>query len=128
MGLNERRRQKEIIDTTVPEREAELKEITGKAITYTIEWDGFETIEEMDQLANRIFVEISEGFQRICRDEMGKEAVAEKINTILIRDVESSDWLNTATIEDGTLTFEWNFGGGSYFSGDMIEERVSNFL
>lgn len=40
MGLNEKRKMKEIQDTALPERTRELLEITGSLIAYDIDWPG----------------------------------------------------------------------------------------
>ena len=42
MGLEERRKIKELQDTTFPERTQELKEITGADIAYDIDWDRYD--------------------------------------------------------------------------------------
>ena len=39
MGLNERRKIKELQETTLPERVKEIEEICGKAVSYEVDWD-----------------------------------------------------------------------------------------
>jgi hypothetical protein len=39
MGLNERRKMKELQEVTLPERVREIEEICGKAIPYEVDWD-----------------------------------------------------------------------------------------
>ena len=39
MGLNERRKIKELQDTTLPGRVLEIEEICGKAIPYEVDWE-----------------------------------------------------------------------------------------
>ena len=53
MGLAERRKIKELQDTTLPERTAELAEITGGSMGYEIDWDSFaDDLEGLNFLDN----------------------------------------------------------------------------
>jgi len=128
MGLNERRRQKELEETVVPKHEEELQGITGSAIKYDIAWETFETLTAMNALDQYIFNSISDGFREICIDDMGKEAVAAAITTIRLVNSDTSEWENTATLEGGIFTVEWNFDESMYFTGDMIESRLAPML
>lgn len=128
MGLNERRRQKELEETVVPKREEELQGITGSEIKYDIAWETFETLTALNWLDQYIFKNINQGFAKICTDDMGKEAIAAAINTVRLVNVDKSDWYKTANVTDGILTIEWDYDDGSYFTGDMIESRLAPML
>lgn len=128
MGLQERRRQKELEETILPKYQQELNEIVGSEVAYDIAWDTFQTMVALDWLNQYIFRNINEGFQKICIDDMGKEAVAAAIKSIRVINVDKSDWYKTAVVADGVLTIEWDCHDGSYFTGDMFEKRVSEML
>ena len=46
MGLNERRKIKELQETTLPERVKEIEEICGAPISYDVDWESFS--EDLD--------------------------------------------------------------------------------
>ena len=48
MGLNERRKIKELQETTLPERVKEIEEICGKAISYEVDWDSLADDAQQD--------------------------------------------------------------------------------
>src|SRR5215813_5357830 len=53
MGLNERRKIKELQETTLPERVKEIEEICGQAIPYEVDWDSLaEDIEALNFIDN----------------------------------------------------------------------------
>lgn len=103
MGLNERRKIKEYQDTIVPERQAELSEICGCPIAYEIEWDTFaEDLEALNFLDNLSFHRINMAFRVICTDELGREAVAESLKRIRLKNVPTRDEMSM-TFTDGLL-------------------------
>lgn len=88
MGLNERRKIKELQDTTIPERTAELKEISGGDIGYDIDWDSFsDDLEGLNFLDNLSCHRTNMALRVICSDDMGKEAVQEGLKTIKLKNV-----------------------------------------
>lgn len=100
MGLNEKRKIKELQDTTLPERTAELNEITGGNIAYDIDWDSFEEFEALNFLDNISCHRTNMALRVICSDDLGKEAVQESLKTIRLKNVKA--------VEEKSL----KFGGG----------------
>ena len=101
MGLAEKRKIKELQDTTLPEREAELLEITGSPIKYDIDWDSLSSdAEGLNFLDNLSCHRLNMALRVICSDALGKEAVAESLKTVKLK--------NVPTPADRKLTF----GGG----------------
>lgn len=101
MGLNERRKIKELQDTVLPERTAELTEITGGQIAYDIDWDSFaDDLEGLNFMDNLSCHRTNMALRVICSDELGKEAVQESLKTIKLKNVNSKDEMSI------------NFGGG----------------
>lgn len=53
MGLAEKRKIKELLETTLPERVKEIEEICGRAIPYEIDWNSLaEDAEALNYLDN----------------------------------------------------------------------------
>jgi hypothetical protein len=88
MGLNERRKVKELQDVTLPARVREIEEICGKAIPYEVDWpsiaDDAEALNFMDNLSCHRF---NMALRTICSDDMGKEAVREGLTLIRLKNV-----------------------------------------
>jgi len=88
MGLAERRKIKELTDTTIPEREKELLEITGSPIRYEIDWESLANdAEGLNFLDNLSCHRLNMALRVICTDELGKEAVREGLKTVKLRNV-----------------------------------------
>src|SRR5881394_2571868 len=78
MGLNERRKIKELQDTTLPGRVKEIEEICGKAIPYEVDWESLaDDAEALNFLDNISCHRLNMALRAICIDDMGKEAVRE---------------------------------------------------
>ncbi len=91
MGLTERRKIKELQDTVLPERTAELAEICGGGtITYDIDWDSFaDDLEGLNFLDNLSCHRTNMALRVICMDELGKEAVRESLKQIQLKNVKT---------------------------------------
>lgn len=91
MGLNERRKIKELQDTTFPERTAELSEISGGgAIAYDVDWDSFaDDLEALNFVDNLSCHRTNMALRVICSDELGKEAVREGLKTVKLKNVKT---------------------------------------
>jgi len=103
MGLNERRKTKELQETTFPARVKEIEEICGKAIPYEVDWDSL-----ADDLEGLIFIDnlschrLNMALRTICTDEMGKEAVREGLRLIKLKNVKGKSEMRMR-FEDGVL-------------------------
>ena len=67
MGLNERRKIKELQDVTLPARVLEIQEICGKAIPYEVDWDSLPSVidyEALERIARAKGVETDEAALR----------------------------------------------------------------
>lgn len=101
MGLEERRKIKELKEVTLPDREKELVEITGSPIRYDVDWDSLsDDLEGLRFLDNLSCHRLNMALRVICMDELGKEAVAEGLKTVKLKNVKSKDDVKIA------------FGGG----------------
>jgi len=88
MGLNERRKVKELQDTVLPGRVKEIEEICGKGIPYEVDWasisDDAEALNYMDNLSCH---RLNMALRGICTDDMGKEAVRDGLKLIRLKNV-----------------------------------------
>jgi len=80
MGLNERRKIKELQDTTFPGRVKEIEEICGKAIPYEVDW--LSLADDLDGLNFISCHRLNMALRVICQDDLGKQAVQEGLKLI----------------------------------------------
>lgn len=124
MGLEERRKIKELQDITIPERTAELAEITGGAISYHIDWDSFaDDLEGLNFMDNLACHRINMALRVICSDDLGKEAVVDAVKSIALRNTkDASD--RSMSLEGGTFAMQYPFAmrTDAYFSDGEIRE------
>src|ERR1043165_3668403 len=88
MGLNERRKIKELQDTTLPERVKEIEEICGVAIPYEVDWDSLaDDMEGLNFIDNMSCHRVNMALRSICLDDMGKQAIHEGLKKIILKNV-----------------------------------------
>ena len=103
MGLMERRKIKELQETTLPERVTEIQEICGKAIPYEVDWESLaDDLEELNFMDNLSCHRLNMALRTICLDEMGKEAVREGLTLIKLKNVKDKAQMQM-TFEGGVL-------------------------
>src|SRR3954469_17578713 len=92
MGLNERRKIKELQDTTLPERVKEIAEICGQPVRYEVDWESLaDDAEGLNFLDNISCHRLNMALRTICTDDMGKEAVRDGLRLIRLKNVKSKD-------------------------------------
>ena len=126
MGLIEKRKLKELQDTVVPARTAELAEITGVTIQYDIKWDSLgDDIEALNFFDNLAFHRINMAFRMICIDDMSREAVQEGVHTISLENVkDKAD--NSISFAGGVL--EMRCAYGQRLDGVIQEYEIKKIL
>jgi hypothetical protein len=103
MGLNERRKIKELQETTLPDRVREIEEICGKAIPYEVDWDSLaDDAEGLNFLDNLSCHRLNMALRVICMDDMGKEAVREGLHLIRLQNAKDKAGMHM-TFKDGVL-------------------------
>ncbi len=130
MGLEERRKIKELQDVTIPERTGELAEITGGSIQYDIDWDSFaEDAEGLNFMDNLACHRINMALRVICSDDLGKEAVRDAVKTIKLSN--SKDMTDRSmSLESGTFSMRYPFAmrTDGYYSDNEIREFLMQKL
>ena len=85
---NERRKIKELQDTTLPGRVKEIEEICGKPIPYEVDWESLaDDAEGLNFFDNISCHRLNMALRAICLDDMGKEAVRDSLNLIKLKNV-----------------------------------------
>ena len=86
MGLNERRKIKELQETILPGRVKEIEEICGKAIPYEVDWDSLaDDLEALNFVDNISCHRLNMALRMICQDDLGKEAVRDGLTLIRLK-------------------------------------------
>ncbi len=130
MGLTERRLIKELQDTTLPERERELLEITGAPIRYDVDWDSLANdAAGLNFLDNLSCHRLNMALRVICSDAMGREAVAESLKTVKLRNVATPEE-RLLKFGDGVLEMHcaYALGTAGYHSDSEIRDELMRGL
>jgi hypothetical protein len=130
MNMLERRKMKEVLEVSIPEREAEIVEIVGTLIRYEVDEDSFSgDIEGMNFVDNISGLRLSMALRVICADELGKEAVRDGLKLIRLSSViDESD--KKLEFVDGVLfmTCAYSKGLSGAFSDGEIRTVLENGL
>ncbi len=103
MGMQQRRKIKELQEITLPERVKEIEEICGKPIPYEVDWESLaEDLQGLNFLDNLSCHRLNMALRTICIDETGKEAVREGLTLIKLKNVGTKADMRQ-TFENGTL-------------------------
>ena len=103
MGLNERRKIKELQDVTFPGRVKEIEEICGKAIPYEVDWTSLaDDAEGLNFIDNLSCHRLNMALRVICQDAMGKDAVKDGLKLIKLKNVKDKAAMKM-TFEGGVL-------------------------
>jgi len=88
MGLNERRKIKELQEVTLPGRVKEIEEICGRAIPYEVDWDSLaDDAEALNFMDNLSCHRLNMALRTICIDDMGRQAVRDGLKLVKLRNV-----------------------------------------
>jgi hypothetical protein len=124
MGLNERRKIKELQDTTLPGRVREIEEICGKPIPYEVAWESLaDDLEGLNFLDNLSCHRLNMALRTICMDDMGKAAVRDGLRLIRLTNVKDKAAMQIS-FTDGVLDMRCAYAlgtSGMYGDGEIRE-------
>jgi len=126
MGLNERRKIKDLQDTTFPGRVKEIEEICGKPIPYDVDWNSLaDDLEALNFIDNISCHRLNMALRVICQDDMGKEAVREGLKLIKLKNVKDKKDMKI-TFTGGTLEMHCAYAQRTdgMFSDNEIRELL----
>lgn len=124
MGLNERRKIKELQDTTIPDRVKEIEEICGKAIPYEVDWDSLaDDMEGLNFIDNISCHRLNMALRTICMDDMGRAAVCDGLRLIKLKNVKDKADMKMS-FDDGLLEMHCAYAlrtDGMYGDRQIVE-------
>jgi hypothetical protein len=130
MGLNERRKVKELQETVLPGRVKEIEEICGKGIPYEVDWssiqDDYNALNFLDNISCH---RLNMALRMICMDDLGKEAVREGLKTVKLKNV-AEIGAKKLSFEGGVLEMQCAYAQGlsGAFSDGEIRELLTKKL
>jgi hypothetical protein len=130
MGLNERRKIKELQDTVIPGRVKDIEEICGKAIPYEIDWDSLaDDLEGLTFLDNLSCHRLNMALRMICQDDLGKQAVRDGLKLVKLKNVKDKSAMKMA-FENGVLEMHCAYAQKTdgMFGDNQIRELLINKL
>ena len=130
MGLEERRRIKELQDVTIPGRLKEIEEITGAHIPYDIDWSTFaDDAPGLNFLDNVSCHRLNMALRVICSDALGKDAVKDGLKSIKIQNIKDKS-AKKLTFDAGILTMQCAYASGldGAFSDNEIRAELMKKL
>ena len=130
MGLAERRKIKELQETTFPGRVREIEEICGKEIPYEVDWDSLaDDAEGLNFIDNISCHRLNMALRVICQDDLGKEAVREGLRLIKLKNVKDKSAMSI-TFDGGVLEMHCAYAQRTdgMFSDNQIREVLMQKL
>ncbi len=129
MGLIEMRTTERLQSQTLPKYQDELRQITGSALTYNVDWDSFaHDINAMENLEENCLKPLNEIFRGITKDAIGKEAVAKSIKEIHLSQSEGAN-IQQFALTSGALVLPWDWSGWpKSFYPDTVQEKIESLL
>jgi hypothetical protein len=130
MGLNERRKIKELQDVTFPGRVKEIEEICGAPIPYEVDWDSLaDDPEGLNYIDNISCHRLNMALRVICQDDMGKQAVREGLKLVRLRNVKDAA-SRTISFAGGVLEMHCVYaqGASAMFSDGEIRQLLEKGL
>ncbi len=130
MGLAEKRLAEEIKTDKLPAFESKLNDKAGYPIKVNIDWASFTAFDQYPLSRLDIVFDDIEGFvKKICQDDMGKEALKEKMSTIQITNSDKREDLKME-LKDSTFSLNFQLAGETFSSytdsqmADYVEKQL----
>ena len=130
MGLNERRKIKELQDVTFPGRVKEIEEICGKAIPYEVDWESLaDDAEGLNFIDNLSCHRLNMALRVICQDDLGKQAVRDGLRLVKLKNVRDKSAMKM-TFDNGVLEMHCAYAQRTdgMFGDNQIRELLTNKL
>ena len=126
MGLAEKRLAESIKVEKLPQFEAKLKDKAGYDIKIDIDWNTFTAYNEYPlSRLDIIFDDLESFVKKICTDDMGKEALQEKMTTIHLTNTENNDEVKME-LKDKTLFLTVQLVQSSFSS--QTDSQIASYV
>ena len=126
MGLAEKRLAESIKVEKLPQFEAKLKDKAGYDIKVDIDWNTFTAYDEYPlSRLDIVFDDLESFVKKICNDDMGKEALQEKLKTIHLTNTENNDEVKME-LKDNTLHLTVQLVQSSFSS--QTDSQIASYV
>lgn len=127
MGLAEKRLAESIKANELPAFQTKINEIAGYELKIEVDWDTFTAYDEnpLNRLVSVMFETIEFVISKICVDEMGKEALKEKLNTIHLINTDDFDSMK---MELKDKEFYLTFQLAAYSYGSLPDSEILKYV
>jgi hypothetical protein len=126
MGLAEKRTAESIKIEKLPAFEAKLKDKAGYDIKVDINWDTFTAYDKYPlSRLDIVFDDLESFVKKICSDDMGKEALQDKMSTIQLTNSDNNDDVKME-LKDKTLALTVQLVQGSFSS--QTDSQIANYV
>nr|WP_315197432.1 hypothetical protein [uncultured Flavobacterium sp.] len=126
MGLAEKRTAESIKTEKLPVFEAKLKDKAGYDIKVDINWDTFTAYDQYPlSRLDIVFDDLESFVKKICSDDMGKEALQDKMSTIQLTNSDNNDDVKME-LKDNTLSLTVQLVQGSFSS--QTDSQIANYV
>ncbi|MEM0578750.1 hypothetical protein [Flavobacterium polysaccharolyticum] len=126
MGLAEKRTAESIKTEKLPAFEAKLKDKAGYDIKVDINWDTFTAYDQYPlSRLDIVFDDLESFVKKICSDDMGKEALQDKMSTIQLTNSDNNDDVKME-LKDKTLALTVQLVQGSFSS--QTDSQIANYV
>ena len=130
MGLDEKRKMKELQEITFPDRQKELSEICGTPVLYEVDWTSFaDDLEAMKFLDNLSCHRTNMAFRAMCIDQIGKDSVKAVMKKVKLKNVKDKKDMKIS-FADGVLEMHLAYAlkTDGMYSDNQIKDVVSKGL
>jgi hypothetical protein len=126
MGLNERRKIKELQESVFPGRVKEIEEICGKPVPYEVDWDSLaDDLEGLNFIDNISCHRLNMALRVICQDDLGKEAVRDGLKKVKLKNVKGKSEMKIL-FEAGVL--EMHCAYAQHLDGAFSDNQIREIL
>lgn len=126
MGLAEKRLAESIKTEKLPAFEAKLKDKAGYDIKVDVDWNTFTAYDEYPlSRLDIVFDDLESFVKKICSDDMGKEALQDKLSTIHLTNSDNNDDVKME-LKDNTLSLTVQLVQGSFSS--QTDSQIANYV
>ncbi len=126
MGLAEKRLAESIKTEKLPAFESKLNDIAGYPIRVDIDWATFTGYDEYPLTRlDIVFDDLTSFVKKICTDDMGKEALKEKMTAICLTNTDNSE-LVSMDLQDNALVLVVQLAGSSFSS--QTDSQLANYV
>nr|WP_315239707.1 hypothetical protein [uncultured Flavobacterium sp.] len=126
MGLAEKRLAESIKVEKIPAFEAKLKDKAGYDIKVDVDWSTFTAYDEYPlSRLDIVFDDLESFVKKICSDDMGKEALQDKMSTIHLTNSDNNDDVKME-LKDNTLSLTVQLVQGSFSS--QTDSQITSYV